>query len=441
MASVILKNVSVSFPVYSSATRSIKNRLMQSATGGQIRSESGSDRISVVQALQDINLKLESGDRIGLVGHNGAGKTTLLRVLAGIYEPNEGCVDVKGSTVPLFDISLGMDPESTGYENILLRGLYLGLKRSQIRSRMDEIADFTELGDFLNLPIRTYSAGMQMRLAFAVSTSVAPDILLIDEGIGAGDAAFLEKASERLKLFTEQVSIIVLSSHSEDLIRRMCNKALLMEHGRVIGAGTTENVLMQYRELRGEAAAQSTLAHTIMTLAEKHEEKDVAEAQSSLGTDAEVPSDLREWAHQTACLLRAGRWEAVDLDRLVREVESIADQSHEVIESQLSYLSLQVLTWHLRESERSELRRDLIGQVRRQIALMIEADPTLVEASESYLGPAYRRARAGAARHLKIEPSQIPEECSISLETLLDDSWFPGVTSKVSAVQQISKTT
>jgi ABC-2 type transport system ATP-binding protein/lipopolysaccharide transport system ATP-binding protein len=143
-----------------------------------------------------------------------------------------------------------MDPESNGYENIVLRGLYLGLSRAQIRERLDEIANFTELGDFLNLPIRTYSAGMRMRLAFAVSTSIAPDILLLDEGIGAGDAAFLQKASERLRLFTEQVSIIVLSSHSEDLIRRMCNRALLMEHGRVISSGTTDEVLEQYRASR-----------------------------------------------------------------------------------------------------------------------------------------------------------------------------------------------
>lgn len=250
MASITLRHVSVSFPIYSSSTRSIKNRLIQSATGGQIRSAEGTDRIAIVQALQDINLDLQGGDRIGLVGHNGAGKTTLLRVLGGIYEPNEGEVIVEGTTVPLFDISLGMDPESTGYENIVLRGLYLGLKRSQILARLDEIAEFTELGDFLNLPIRTYSAGMRMRLAFAVSTSVAPDILLLDEGIGAGDAAFLQKASERLRLFTEQVSIIVLSSHSEDLIKRMCQKAILMEHGRVICAGTTDEVLERYRERR-----------------------------------------------------------------------------------------------------------------------------------------------------------------------------------------------
>lgn len=249
MASISLEHVTVSFPVYASASRSIKNRLIQSATGGQIHPGGGSQKITVVDALQDINLDLISGDRIGLVGHNGAGKTTLLRVLAKIYEPNAGRVAVEGKTVPLFDIHLGMDPESTGYENILLRGLYLGLTRKQISDHVDEIADFTELGDFLNLPIRTYSAGMQMRLAFAISTAVPPDILLIDEGIGAGDAAFLQKASERLKQFTQQVSIIVLSSHSEILIRQMCNKALMMEHGRVIGSGPIDEVFEQYHIL------------------------------------------------------------------------------------------------------------------------------------------------------------------------------------------------
>ncbi len=251
MASITLENVSVSFPVYSASTRSLKNRLIQSATGGQIRADATSQRISVVQALQNINLSLQSGDRIGLVGHNGAGKTTLLRVLGGIYEPNSGRVAVQGSTVPLFDISLGMDQESTGYENIILRGLFLGLTRQQIKARMDEIADFTELGDFLSLPIRTYSAGMQMRLAFAVSTSVVPDILLLDEGIGAGDAAFLNKARERLQRFTERVSIIVLSSHSDELISNMCSKAVLMEHGRILCYGPTDEVLERYRVLRG----------------------------------------------------------------------------------------------------------------------------------------------------------------------------------------------
>ena len=250
MASITLNDVSLSFPVYGATMRSIKNRLIQTATGGEIHSSSGSNRITVIQALKNINLHIKSGDRLGLVGHNGAGKTTLLRVLAGIYEPGEGHLAVEGSVVPLFDISLGMDPESTGYENILLRGLFLGMTKTEIKSHLDEISDFTELGDFLNLPIRTYSAGMRMRLAFAVSTSVAPDILLLDEGIGAGDAAFLLKASRRLKNFTSRIPIIVLSSHSEALISSMCTKAILIEHGQIITTGPTRTVFDEYRSMR-----------------------------------------------------------------------------------------------------------------------------------------------------------------------------------------------
>ncbi|EGV19414.1 DUF29 family protein [Thiocapsa marina] len=412
MASITLEKVSVSFPVYSSATRSIKNRLIQSATGGQIRSESGSDRISVVQALQDINLQLESGDRIGLVGHNGAGKTTLLRVLGGIYEPNEGRVAVDGSTVPLFDISLGMDPESTGYENIILRGLYLGLSRSQMRGRLDEIADFTELGDFLNLPIRTYSAGMRMRLAFAVSTSVAPDILLIDEGIGAGDAAFLQKASERLKLFTEQVSIIVLSSHSEELIKRMCNKALLMEHGRVVGSGSTQDVLTQYRQRQEGGGSVEISAPLPLEIASK----------------PATPSDPSAWAMETARFLREGRWDAVDVDRLVEEVVSLVDPDpdRDLIEGQLTYLLVQLLIWHWRESERSGLRRETIDQVRHQTELMIREDKNVVDAAEKSLESAYKKARSTAAQRMDIEESQLPAKCPVTLPLLLDRTWFPG---------------
>jgi ABC-2 type transport system ATP-binding protein/lipopolysaccharide transport system ATP-binding protein len=410
MASITLEKVSVSFPIYSSATRSIKNRLIQSATGGQIRSEAGSDRISVVQALQDINLRLESGDRIGLVGHNGAGKTTLLRVLGGIYEPNEGRVAVEGSTVPLFDISLGMDPESTGYENIVLRGLYLGLTRSQMRGRLDEIADFTELGDFLDLPIRTYSAGMRMRLAFAVSTSVSPDILLIDEGIGAGDAAFLQKASERLKLFTEQVSIIVLSSHSEDLIKRMCNKAVLMEHGRIVGLGSTQEVLTQYRQ-RQEGAG-STEASVALPL--------------EIAAKGATPPDASVWAMQTARFLREGRWDAVDVDRLVEEVVSLVDPERDLIEGQLTYLLMQLLTWHQLKSERSELRREIIDQVRRQTELMIKEDKEVVGTARKSLERAYKKARSEAARRTGIDASRFPAQCPVALSVLLDRTWFPG---------------
>jgi ABC-type polysaccharide/polyol phosphate transport system ATPase subunit len=171
-----------------------------------------------------------------------------LFVLAGIFEPAQGQVRISGRAVPLFDIGLGMDSEGTGYENIYLRGLFLGMPRKEISKRLDDIADFTELGDFLRLPIRTYSAGMRMRLAFAISTSVEPDILLLDEGIGAGDAAFVEKANQRIQSFADSAGIIVLASHSEALIRRICSTAVLMERGRVVEVADVETILAAYRE-------------------------------------------------------------------------------------------------------------------------------------------------------------------------------------------------
>lgn len=245
MAEIQLQNVAVEFPIYDDSSRSLKKRLVGAATGGHIRSESGP---SVVQALDDVTLHFQHGDRVGLVGHNGAGKTTLLRVLAGIYEPASGSARIDGHVAPIFDISLGMEQESTGFENIVLRGLFLGMAKDEIEARMDEIAEFTELGPFLDLPIRTYSAGMRTRLAFAVSTSIQPDILLVDEGIGAGDAAFLEKANQRLQEFTDKAAIIVLASHSEHLVSQMCRTSVLMEHGRVIQVGPTEEILAVYRE-------------------------------------------------------------------------------------------------------------------------------------------------------------------------------------------------
>lgn len=246
MASIDLRNVSVAFPIYDASSRSLKKALLPGSTGGRIGV--GADRVSIVQALDSVNLSIKHGDRVGLVGHNGAGKTTLLRVLAGIYEPGGGTIEIQGHVAPLFDIALGMDPEATGYENIFLRGLFLGLTRKEVQSRLTEIAEFTELGNFLDLPIRTYSAGMRMRLAFAVSTSIEPDILLLDEGIGAGDAAFLEKADGRLAQLSDKAGIIVLASHSESLAKSMCHKAVLLERGQVIATGETAAILDLYRQ-------------------------------------------------------------------------------------------------------------------------------------------------------------------------------------------------
>src|SRR5262245_16038417 len=186
MACISLDEVSVSFPVYNTNARSLKKSMLAMTTGGRIGTDL--DDTLYVKALDSVSLVFEHGDRVGLVGHNGAGKTTLLRVIAGIYEPPSGRVDVDGRVAALFDVALGIDPESTGYENIFLRGLYLGLRPMEIQARIDEITVFSELGDYLAMPVRTYSTGMKLRLAFAVCTSIEPEIMLMDEWLGAGDA-------------------------------------------------------------------------------------------------------------------------------------------------------------------------------------------------------------------------------------------------------------
>ncbi len=244
MASIELNDVSVSFPIYSAGSRSFKNAMLAATTGGRIGNEA---KHVVVQALDQVSLKFGVGDRVALIGHNGAGKTTLLRVLAGIYEPRGGWVKIEGRVTPMFDINLGIDPESTGYENIILRGLYLGLTKAEIMERRDSVAEFTELGPFLDFPVRTYSAGMHARLAFAMATCITPEILLLDEGIGAGDAGFMEKANLRLDQFVAKTGILVLASHTDDLVRRLCNKAVLMEHGRAVWVGEVNEGLAVYR--------------------------------------------------------------------------------------------------------------------------------------------------------------------------------------------------
>lgn len=244
MASILVENISVTFPVYGASSRSFTNALISSTSGGRLMADVKA-RVRI-EALADFSLLVNHGERIGLIGHNGAGKSTLLRVLNGIYEPQVGRVLVEGRTVPLFDMSLGLDPESTGYENILLRGMFLGFSRAEIRPKVAEIADFAGLGSFIDMPMKTYSTGMAARLAFAISTAIEPDILLIDEGVGAGDAAFLEKAKQRLDNMIERTRILILASHDEQLIRRWCSKAVLFEKGRCVNAGPTDEIIAQY---------------------------------------------------------------------------------------------------------------------------------------------------------------------------------------------------
>jgi ABC-2 type transport system ATP-binding protein/lipopolysaccharide transport system ATP-binding protein len=241
---LMLENVSVSFPVYHGSSRSLKKRLLFRGSGGQLARDA-SHRITV-QALRNVSLKFEAGDRVALVGVNGAGKTTLLQVMAGIHEPESGSIRSRGMISPMFDLGLGIDSEISGYDNIRRRGLVLGLSPRGIEERMAEIVDFTELGDYLDLPVRTYSSGMTARLTFAVATCFAPEILLMDEWIMAGDASFLAKAQRRIETFIQHTGVMVLASHNEEICRRWCNKAVWMHRGEVRAQGTIQDVLDAY---------------------------------------------------------------------------------------------------------------------------------------------------------------------------------------------------
>jgi ABC-2 type transport system ATP-binding protein len=244
VAAIWLDHVSLAYPIYDSSSRSLRRQIISAGTGGRVRLDAG--KHVQVQALDDVSFTLEHGDRLALIGHNGAGKSTLLRVLAGIYEPLAGRMSVEGRTVPLFDISLGMDNEATGYENIRLRSMMLGLSRAESDAKTEEIGDFAELGSFLDMPVKTYSAGMRARLAFAISTCVEPEILLLDEGIGAGDAAFMEKANRRLESFIQRTGILVLASHSEALVRSWCTKGMLLHQGRIVALTSVDEALACY---------------------------------------------------------------------------------------------------------------------------------------------------------------------------------------------------
>jgi len=240
-----LDNISLDFPVLHAKTRG-KHAVMQSkAVGGQLAA--GGAGYLRVRALEGLSLRLEPGDRLALLGHNGAGKSTLLRVMAKLYTPTEGRVVVQGRVAPLLNLSFGLDMEATGYDNIFIRGLFLGMSRAEIKRKIDSIAEFSELGEFLDLPMRTYSSGMRARLAFAVSTHVDTDILLLDEVVATGDAAFLRKANEQLEGFMMQSKIMVLASHSNAVLRDLCNKALLLEHGRAKAYGAVDDVIEIYR--------------------------------------------------------------------------------------------------------------------------------------------------------------------------------------------------
>lgn len=245
MSSIKAQNMFLHYPLVGMDSRSIKKHILSTATGGLI---TNATKIPSIKALNNLSFHLKEGDRVGLVGHNGAGKSSLLKVIAGIYQPTEGRLDTEGKVVSTLNLSLGMEPEATGHENIISRGLLLGMSKAEIKSKLAEIAAFTELGDYLNMPVRIYSSGMTTRLAFATITSLDADILLMDEVIGTGDASFINKAEQRLNDFMRRSKIIVLASHSEGMIRKFCNKAILLEHGSLIQLAGVDEIFEMYKE-------------------------------------------------------------------------------------------------------------------------------------------------------------------------------------------------
>lgn len=244
MARIQFIQAGVEIPIFNANSRSLKTQLMQIATGGKLTSDYSGH--VVVRALHDLNFKLADGDRVGLVGHNGAGKSTLLRVLSGVYAPTLGQVHLQGQVASLIDVSLGIDHEATGRENIFLRGALLGLSKKEINAKLDEIVEFSELGDFIDMPVRTYSSGMHLRLAFSVSTVIRPEILLMDEWLSVGDEGFKHKAEARMAELVKSTKILVIASHSRDLIMHTCNRVLWLEHGALKMDGKPEEVCAAY---------------------------------------------------------------------------------------------------------------------------------------------------------------------------------------------------
>ncbi len=239
-----LQNVTVDIPIFNSQGRSLKKAMMGFATGGRIGlTEAGK---VTIRSLDNVNLNISANERIGLVGHNGAGKTTLLRVLGKVYEPTSGKATIHGKVGSLIDISLGIDSEASGIENIYLRAALLGIPKQKVKEQLDNIVEFTQLGDFIRMPVRTYSSGMHLRLAFAVSTMIEPDILLMDEWLSVGDAEFQNKAEERLNHLIERSNILVIASHSRQLIERCCTRVIWMEHGKVKLDGPPKEVCKMY---------------------------------------------------------------------------------------------------------------------------------------------------------------------------------------------------
>ena len=222
------ENVDMIFPNVS-INNSIKKRFLKKF----LNSSHNYAPVNISTGLKDLSFKINTGDHVGLYGPNGAGKTTLLRLINKIYVPTNGKITINGSVLSLLDISMGLDSDANGYDNIILRGLILGLTHEEIKSKIDEIKEFSELGDYLAAPIRIYSSGMKVRLAFSIITVMKPQILVLDEWLSVGDENFNKKASKKLKEMVEETAILVIASHSKDILNKVCNRIFLLEDGKI----------------------------------------------------------------------------------------------------------------------------------------------------------------------------------------------------------------
>jgi ABC-2 type transport system ATP-binding protein len=247
LVAIILDDVSIDIPIYDVSRPTLRKELLGRTIGGPF-AQSGSH--VTVKALKNITFEAHDGDRIALVGDNGSGKSTLLRVASKVYPPTSGRVTISGNIAPMFDATLGMNTDATGLENIQIAGTIWGLTRTQIRNSVDDIADFTELGDYLKVPVRTYSNGMMLRLAFAIATARDPEILLIDEIIGVGDASFFGKAFARLHKLAKRSRILIVAAHQNDMLRQLCDKAIWLSHGNLVRYGDIESVITARAEER-----------------------------------------------------------------------------------------------------------------------------------------------------------------------------------------------
>ena len=245
MAHVNLENVGVKFRRYTGYSSGLKEAVMR-----MIRPpswyKSKAPKREEFWGLKNISLTIAEGDRIGIIGHNGAGKSTLLKVLSRIYRPTEGKFSVAGKVAPLIEIGAGFNPELSGRENAFLNAAILGIPRRELQKRIDDIIQFSELAEFIDMPVKYYSTGMYLRLAFTVATEVAPDILILDELYAGGDAQFIEKANARLDKFVERSKILILVAHNMNYIKRFCNRVIVLDHGAILGEGTPEDMIPRY---------------------------------------------------------------------------------------------------------------------------------------------------------------------------------------------------